>query len=356
MRNKPAHRGAWDGAKLQAVPPAASPSARITSPAVVNDVDAAGTVLRGEVEARVSTSEEADGYSRSVEGLAIQALRVGLGHGPSLVQTISTPDLISNSVLVRFPMLATGAIGEDTILAATVVAVPPRARWCGIDLVPGMVIVYGPGAEHTAVNPEGLSFSFCGVTLDQVEHRGSHLATPINAVPRGQVHALPPTAHTHTLRRSLLDVPVLARNGVSSGSIDDMVLTSLVGALADDDRLERVGSGSRIDSRVVVRRAIEYAETIGRIPRVREVSRAAHVSERRLRTAFDDVFAVAPSRFFRAWALSRAREMLVEADPARGDTVTRIAMSVGFNHLGKFAAAYRSAFDAHPSATLRTAA
>ena len=91
----------------------------------------------------------------------------------------------------------------------------------------------------------------------------------------------------------------------------------------------------------------------GRIPSVSELCLAAQVSERRLRQAFVDEFDLSPSRFFRHWALTLARQRLRSADGAR-HTVTEVAVDLGFNHLGRFAAYYRQLYGEAPSTTLES--
>jgi AraC family ethanolamine operon transcriptional activator len=78
---------------------------------------------------------------------------------------------------------------------------------------------------------------------------------------------------------------------------------------------------------------------------------AAHVSERRLRSAFYNTFDMPPSEFFRARMLSRARARLHAGEQG----VTRVALDLGFNHLGRFARQYADLYDERPSDTLAIA-
>lgn len=91
------------------------------------------------------------------------------------------------------------------------------------------------------------------------------------------------------------------------------------------------------------------------IPSIPELCLAASVSERRLRKAFNDEFSVPPSQFFREWALTKAHHLLRQNVGNPNATVTKIATSVGFGHLGRFAGAYRDLYGERPSATLSAA-
>lgn len=130
------------------------------------------------------------------------------------------------------------------------------------------------------------------------------------------------------------------------------VLRSLLNLLPVERPRERVGSAQGIDSRIIVRECIRYVSATRRIPSLSELCTVAKVSERRLRSAFTDEFDQPPTRFFRTWALEEAHRRLRVARP-EDLTVTRVALDLGFEHLGRFAGHYRGLYGEPPSATLR---
>lgn len=77
------------------------------------------------------------------------------------------------------------------------------------------------------------------------------------------------------------------------------------------------------------------------MPSLRTLHSAVGVSERRVETAFQDVYGVAPTTFMRQRALSAARLQLLAGDPNR-DTVSAIANDHGFHHFGRFAVYYQA--------------
>ena len=85
---------------------------------------------------------------------------------------------------------------------------------------------------------------------------------------------------------------------------------------------------------------------------VRDISRAAQVSQRTLQYAFVERFGMTPKAFLNAHRLNSVRRELRAADPAK-EKVADVANRWGFWHLGQFAADYRAQFDELPSQTLR---
>ena len=101
----------------------------------------------------------------------------------------------------------------------------------------------------------------------------------------------------------------------------------------------------------MVARCVEYADAIERLPTTSELCLASGASARTVRRAFISVFGVPPMVYFRDRALSRAHRMLSSADAER-ETVTAVALRLGFTHLGRFSY-YRRLHGENPSATLR---
>jgi transcriptional regulator GlxA family with amidase domain len=84
--------------------------------------------------------------------------------------------------------------------------------------------------------------------------------------------------------------------------------------------------------------------------RVAEASRAAGVSERTVRNAFQREHGISPKQFDLRERLLAARTALSEVSPR---TVTEIATEFGFFELGRFSRIYRDAFGELPSETIK---
>ena len=76
------------------------------------------------------------------------------------------------------------------------------------------------------------------------------------------------------------------------------------------------------------------------------------VSIRNLSRAFKKKYAMSPMAYVRQRRLDACYAELRSSDPSQ-TTVTDVAMSHGFAHIGKFAIAYKQAFGESPSVSLR---
>jgi AraC-like DNA-binding protein len=251
-------------------------------------------------------------------------------------------------------MLSQATIADDMVSIAHIRASPSQSRWCEIYLEPGAILAYGPGAEHTARNLPGLEFMFAITNRARLDEYADRPGIRMKAPRRGAVHQQPRTANTSFIGPAFSAFADAAASGeYPSPAIADDVLLAITHALGEEDRVRRVGSGRRIDSRDIVRNCVDYANSVDRIASISELCLAAHVSERRLRKAFTDEFDLPPSQYFRAWALNEAHSRLTN-DQNRHTTVTQVAHVLGFDHLGRFAGHYKQVYGESPSVTHRT--
>ncbi len=101
-----------------------------------------------------------------------------------------------------------------------------------------------------------------------------------------------------------------------------------------------------------IKRAIDYLEAHLDTPvTLPDLVAASGVAGRTLLQHFRDTQGVSPIRYLRNARFRKVREALARAQP--GDSVTAIAMSWGFSHMGRFAVEYRRRFGESPSETLR---
>jgi AraC family ethanolamine operon transcriptional activator len=320
---------------------------------VADDVGPARSpVLDGRVSFAVV--EDADGYEQSVHGISIRSIRTGRGLGPNRVLAVDADGFVVTSVDVGFPMLNRTSIADDRIAIGFIRSAPGGARWCGIDLQPGTVIMEGLGAKHVGINPPGLSFAFAVVDVGVIEQLADSLGRRFRPPPQGSVSSLAPLPQATAFGDTLSSfVQAAAANTTLQANRHDDVLYRVTALLSDDGPSRPIRRTWRVDPRHLVHTCIDYAEAVARVPSVRELCLATHVSERLLRNAFAEECGMAPTAFFRLWALNQAHDRLLAADRHRV-TVTSVAMDLGFCHLSRFANRYRRLFGEPPSATLRS--
>jgi AraC-like DNA-binding protein len=104
-----------------------------------------------------------------------------------------------------------------------------------------------------------------------------------------------------------------------------------------------------------LRRAVAYIdENAGEAITLTDIAADAGVGARALQRSFAGHYDTTPMGYLRRVRLERAHRELQAGDPARGDSVGRIAQRWGFAKRSRFAENYRRAYGAHPSHTLRT--
>ena len=102
----------------------------------------------------------------------------------------------------------------------------------------------------------------------------------------------------------------------------------------------------------MVRRAEDYLKAqLDRPFDSRALSLALGVGERQVERLFRDAYGHGPCHWHQLARLNQARSALLHADCQ--DSVTDIALRLGFGHLGRFSVMYRNVFGECPRDTLR---
>ena len=298
-------------------------------------------------------ARDADTYSGALPGIQLEVTRTGSGFGPNVASVWNDDGVLFASARVQFPVLGYTTTADDLVVVAIVTRAPSGTRWCEVDVQPGTVLVYGPGAEHTGISPAGVEYSLVTVTLPVLEAAAEDLRWPRPHIERGHVHVPAHLQRKHALA-PLLDA--LDGEMPSAGSLmarHEDALHAVLTALSGPDQA-RLRDSRRINSRQVVAACIEAFDARDADPSIRVMCRAANVSERRLRDAFVDTFDVPPKRYWQLRRLGEARDELATST-ALGATVQQVALDLGFGHMGRFARAYENRFGEKPSDTLATA-
>ncbi len=128
----------------------------------------------------------------------------------------------------------------------------------------------------------------------------------------------------------------------------------LAGLSAQSDDRPQCSRGRRAHYLFVQRAEIYLREYMRRVIVLDELCKAAGVSERALRYAFDDLLGLSPNRYLSMLRLCTAFRALAVADASRR-SVKSVALSCGLWDLSRFADHYRHTFGELPRDTLMRA-
>lgn len=148
-----------------------------------------------------------------------------------------------------------------------------------------------------------------------------------------------------------LDDTASPANPMMASAYEQLIITGLLLHQANNysSALERYSA--RVASRDV-RRAIDYMQGhLSEPVTLADIVAASGIPGRTLMKHFKDNRGMSPMRYLRHARLVRVREALMRPRP--GDSVTDIALTWGFNHLGRFSVEYRHQFGESPSETFR---
>ena len=287
-------------------------------------------------------------YQKGLPHFNLDIVRTGLGSGPSKLWNVESCDSTMASVTMQFPVLGHAHVPDDEVAVAVITSAPKSARWSGVDLHPGMVLVYGPGAHHTGHSPAGLEYTYVTLRVRTLEERvGCGMDTPAAGV-------VAVFQSIGSGKGVATDMEAIACHASSSGSPTAMSegVEALINLLVHK---HPIATSRRLaSSRLIVAECISAVDARGAATTMAELLRAASASPRRLRQAFGDTYGVSLTRYVQLRMLNKANERLV-ATGICCNTVTQVASDLGVVHMGRFAARYREVFGESPSETVSRA-
>lgn len=155
--------------------------------------------------------------------------------------------------------------------------------------------------------------------------------------------------HVRLLIAELDEDPAFGRNPLVLGMYQQLIITGLLLSQSNTytDALSRQ---ERNVAPRDVKRVLDYMHSRLDAPlTLADLVAASGVPGRTLLKHFKDHRGTTPMRYLRDARLGRVREALLRAEA--GESVTEIAMTWGFQHLGRFAIEYRRHFGESPSET-----
>jgi len=284
---------------------------------------------------RVHTTQlEPGGYRGSIHVIHTPLMQLGLS-------------VRSNSTKVE------GFIPERTLLLALPISVGSSVQNRGRRLAENAIIAH----DHI----EGLEFSFKGplklitvaVSVGEIERLSQNLwgeafqdRTSVGALylPDGSARMSAARKMNAILFETMRD-PFAVVSPRGCREVENAVLDTLLSSVLDRSRPE----GTRFRHKIA-RKAEEYLRTCCRDSiSISDLCAAVGATRRTLHLGFVELYGVPPMHYLRAIRLRGAREDLTNAR-GRDLRVTDVAMKWGFEHLGRFALAYRDFFGELPSA------
>jgi AraC family ethanolamine operon transcriptional activator len=218
-------------------------------------------------------------------------------------------------------------------------------------------MVFEPGVEFCLASRSGNRWSSIFVPYDQLTAFNVP-GTEINKKHR----VLSPTAAGERLHRLAENLGSVCQN-VSDAAWSASAIAAAQRRIAEA-ACEALGfqnevaasSGRRTLSRAQITRTAlqileEYSDEHFSVNRL---STMIGISQRTLRTAFDEYFGVGPAKYLKVRLLHQARKILKRSDPYT-TSVTEIAVGLGIWEFGRFSRDYKILFDELPSETLRNA-
>lgn len=174
----------------------------------------------------------------------------------------------------------------------------------------------------------------------------------------GQMYASPAAAQAwNHIVEFISTCPPAALNPqefpIIAGYYEKLLASTLV-SIQENNYLEAINGNRRSIAPAFIRRAEEYIEShIDQPLTVEEIASHLGVSERSLFSGFKKYKNTSPMAFIQYLRLQRAHNDFKAArNSGANASVTRIAMSWGFTHMGNFSKTYKQTFGEMPSETL----
>lgn len=306
---------------------------------------------------------DADALLGVVRDTRFEQRLLAAGHFRACLQRVVFPEFSLDSGAYSLPIFASGSFGQGLIALAMAVSCE-QPMWANGRWIPaGQVMVFAEDSElNVRPRPGGWQWAVLLIPREVLQREAvarvgrelrlprsgwcSRAATPADArnLRYGVAKALEAAAHGEGL---VTPEQVAAQSALLLGAFVDAVSMTDTGPSrgADPSWIERQRDA-------VVRRAEDYLKAqLDRPFDSRALSLALGVGERQVERLFRDAYGHGPCHWHQLARLNHARSALLHADSH--DSVTDIALRLGFGHLGRFSVMYRNVFGECPRDTLR---
>jgi AraC-like DNA-binding protein len=294
----------------------------------------------------------AEAFAAALQGADIEYVSLAAGRFQASLTRVDLPGLRLQRA-IDAPHLTRGAIAPGELVLLMPLGPTAAATVNGRPIGAEDAYLLGPGSDIFAATSSELAWVGLSLTVATAESLGIGVPAP------GQFLRLPGLLARHPALgpgvRSMLSVgeegAAIARGSAAAAGLAEDARALLASALGGP--LPGAGPQRAVRRHLrLVRQADEALRgNLARPPRTEDICQALAVPERTLRAAFAAVHGISLHGYLRLRRLDLVRAWLLRTPPRPG-RVKAAALSHGFWHLGRFAAAYQARFGESPSCTV----
>jgi AraC family transcriptional regulator, ethanolamine operon transcriptional activator len=236
---------------------------------------------------------------------------------------------------------------------------PAASHWYGREAHRGALVCTPPGeAIDGRIMP---GFSCLSITVPGHVWEAARVLAGVDSSSFGgaRIHMIEQGVYggierrIHELRRMLRSAGADTRLAAVAGAQAAAFATELISITWSSEETGRDARDSHRNRARLARRAEDWMRAhLGEPIQIPGLCRALGVSRRELEYAFRLIHDESPRDYLHALRLNAVRRELIRKD--RTESVSRIALSNGISHFGRFAADYRRMFGGNPGETRRS--
>jgi AraC-like DNA-binding protein len=227
---------------------------------------------------------------------------------------------------------------------------------CGVEILPGDIIVSAPDVVHRRSGPD-LDYGSISLPIEELHTAFASIMERDFAQTAGQPIVRPrPELMSRLLRLHKVvgqlahDTPHILQVPEVLRALENELVHMMTRCLAESV-VDETSKGDR-RHKAIIRFEEFLAANPDRPLYLTEICAAIGVAERTLRAACAEHVGMGPIRFLTLRRMHLARRALLRSDPSKS-TVTSVITDHGFWELGRFSVCYRALFGESPSETLR---
>jgi AraC family ethanolamine operon transcriptional activator len=233
-------------------------------------------------------------------------------------------------------------------------------RWRGKTVGPDSLMLFPPGCELESISRPGFhvfAFSVLERVLEaNAARRGFDSVEDL--FPAGDLISCPAEIMANirflalSLSRSAEIRPDLLDDCAFRENLELDLVDSVLDAIATAGGTAACRSTAHSRTRAVKMALDIIADRADEPVTVAEIARSTGVTDRTLRNAFEDVYALSPKQYLQAYRLNQVHRQLLRFQET-GQNVSDSANAWGFWHMGQFARDYRRMFGVLPSESMK---